>query len=445
MLYFYKGRIIQSDSKEEAVKVFSASSYNGVRLYLLLQESELYLISFYCGDSKRLKSLRFEEDDYYYVKPVSSVVNFTMECDSNILKKMASFKNGSGLSELKKYVATSKADSTYWFAIFEGQGMLVSLENEPGFYKIPKIPLYREASSLAKVKLIVKTIQNAGLKIDNLHELSNVCKKVFGQPLDLRKKIDEVDEFDIEYTTEFLEDQFDLFNDRYFLNKLPKIPLKWRSTKRYGACYWNYRDGKINVPYISISRHINNYKEFRDTLVHEMCHAFVDLSITPSKLESINNKYSPMSTMWKKELGLTDDTCHSGDWKRLIEHLNNKFPELRLKRMGSSNYEDRDEKGNFTKEAIDRISSGHLLIRNTDGKKKLKFVNEEVYQKILKCIKDGITAFPWGGIWTELSFIPEKVAEVLNKPDDSITNYYRSRILKQLKEMNAITGSRVLN
>lgn len=452
--YFHNGQIVSANSREEANKIL-ASSAKGIRLYVLLQDEDIYLISFYCGEAKKLRKLKFEIDDYYYVKPENNLAKYSMDCDSKKLKLLKRFISPNAVQRLKEYVTaeTDEDEEDYWYAVIENQGMLVGTESHKGFYKIPKKPLYREVSSIASVRNIVKRIQKAGLKIANLDYLNQVCKFLFGSSVTDESKskeptLEKAKEYKIEYTRRFLEEQFKLFNDRYFNNKLPNIPVEWRKTKRYGACYPKYTTNGVSVTKIAVSPTIKEYKEFRDTLVHEMCHALVDISITSEDFNFAKQTYGFNSTKFRRYLGLTDDTCHSGKWAELVESLNKRFPsELHLKRLGSANYKDRDEEtGNIKKEAIDKVKTHHILVRENLGKKTLFITSAGLYKQITDNIKIGNTnGFPYNGKWTEYSFKPELLAEFTTDCNENIGRCYKYKCLTVLKRMGALTGSKIIS
>lgn len=441
-IFDYKGRILIANSREEAVHKCVAS-FGGIRLYLMVWNTTVYLYSYLFGDAKKLLSLGFEKDNRQYVKPTNIVKDFSENSLAKI-KKIKKFKNPSALMELKEYVTASdeEDEDEIGYAVLEGQGMIVAYESMRGYYKIPKVPLYKEVSSVSNIKLVLNRINKAGLKVANLSELDKVCKALFGSSLN--SDTNDTEDYTIEYTKSFLEEQFNLFNSKYFDNELPEIPLRWQSSKRLGACspkYNSNHDG-IEIREIVINNKISNYKEFRDTLVHEMCHALCNLQITPSEMKRASDLYGFNSTKFRRALGLTDDTAHSGKWLALVNKLNSKFPELKLKRLGSGNYDSFDESGSVKQEVIDEVAKGHLLARKLNGKSFFTFVNEEAYNKLIQLHNS--STWPYGGEWIEYYFYPNKLAEFIAKPFDSVTSGYKPKVLKMLKDMGVIKGKKTI-
>lgn len=428
------------------------SNANGIRLYFLSSYDEAYLIAFNNGEAKRLKKLGFELDNFYYLKPYNSItasdlLDFSIEAKG--FNKLRNFKNPKALQEVKKYVVTSamKEDDDddsqeVWYAVIENQGMLVSEDNLKGFTKIPYKPLYKKVTSISNAESLIKKIQKIAT-IDNLDDLNDVLKVYFGSSV---KTQSEPKEPKMEYTDKFLKEQFDLFNKKYFNDRLPSsIKLIWKSLKaKWGACKAIILQNKIAPVEIEISKNIDNYNLFRNTLVHEMCHADCYQAIPSEKVEKADRWYRHGSVKWMRYLGLTDETSHSGRFEKLTNLLNNKFKELHLRRLGAVDESALDDNGEIKKEVIDKVSKAHLMVRDGWNKKYLIFCTDRLFNEIRKNIREGNTKWPYGGIWTEYKFDPKKMAQFDSNPSDDIKYGYKYKSLGILRKMGAILGSRII-
>jgi predicted SprT family Zn-dependent metalloprotease len=92
--------------------------------------------------------------------------------------------------------------------------------------------------------------------------------------IDLFEANDILEEANISFSEYNLQAKFDEFNQKYFGNKLPKVPLGWeRTTRRTGVCTYYVRDGIIKDIEIKLSKAFKRPEEhFDKVLVHEMVH-----------------------------------------------------------------------------------------------------------------------------------------------------------------------------
>lgn len=452
MLFFHNGIIIESNSKEQAVATASKSS--GIRLYILSRYDETYLFAFNCGSAKQLKKFGFEPESHFYIKPLNTTTandlrKYSIESDG--YAKLKKFKNPNALKVVKKNTATASSVEV-WYAVIENQGMLVSKDKLIGFLKVPYKPLCKEITSVSMAQSIVDKIQKS-VVIDNFEELNKSIKVLFGselkgmsidenKPTPKKDEPEEAKNYQLEFTQQFLKEQYDLFNARYFGNSLPKdLPLSWQTTSgRAGACFWKYTINGIQPVEIKMSRTAKTYNDFRDTLVHEMCHASCYLVISPEKLKEAERLGKPMSTPWKKYLELTDDTAHTGRFAWLTERLNSKFPELNLGRFSHDDHFNKDENGNIKNEALEKLATAHLLVREDQGKKILFLVTQELYEKTLKNIKSSPESKfpPYRGIWTEYFFKPEVMARFTTNVTDTLTMGFKYKCLGEIRRIGAL-------
>lgn len=461
MMYFYDGNIITTNSRKQAV--VKAASSKGIRLYFMNYYKEAYLFSFNCGLAKKLKNLNFELDNYYYVKPTNAItaidyLSYSIQSDN--FEKLLRFKNPTALKELKSYVATAAKDdddeeNEVYYVVIENQGMLLSYEAMKGFTKIPCKPLCKKIRSASDASALIKKIQKIG-SVDNLDELNGIIKAYFGSELiidrpkkvevspkiepKIEPKVEKAQDYRLEFTDSFLREQYALFNRRYFNNRLPhNIQLTWQSTKsRDGACFWKCINNSIVPTQIKMNQNIKTYNEFRNTLVHEMCHADCYQSILPEKINEADSLGKRFSTKWLKFLELTDDTAHNGRFAWLIDMLNKKFPELNLGRFSHSDYANRDESGNLKEGVLDKVKEAHLLVRDYQGKKSLFLVTPELYKEIVKNI--GSSRYPFCGAWTEYYINPEKMANVTTNVSKSLISSLRYQVLTEMKRVGALKG-----
>ena len=153
-------------------------------------------------------------------------------------------------------------------------------------------------------------------------------------------QIDETEYQTIEIDNEFCEKAFDKFNTKYFEGKLAKLPIELKSIPGISGQFGSSTDF-TNKKFIPHTIRINKdrewtYSSFRDTLVHEMLHYYVDCydnGLTDEDWQSAlfyflrGNKRKARSI-----LGTSDAACHSGNWLKFAKELNKKYPELSITR-----------------------------------------------------------------------------------------------------------------
>ena len=182
-------------------------------------------------------------------------------------------------------------------------------------------------------------IKNGNLVIAPIkHREKKEAEPEQSQPTEVQ--YDESDYQTIEIDNEFCEKAFDKFNTKYFEGKLAKIPFELKDIP--GVCgQFNFSTDFSNKRFIPNKIRINTNQEwtlssFRDTLVHEMLHYYVDCydnGLTEDDWRAAlfaflrNNKRKSRSI-----LNISDATCHGGKWLELAKELNKKYPELSITR-----------------------------------------------------------------------------------------------------------------
>ena len=85
---------------------------------------------------------------------------------------------------------------------------------------------------------------------------------------------------EIKYSSPFLNLWFNEFNKKYFNGKLSDIPLDWDNSLDCNGCFCFSVDvfSKKVIPLgIKLKKsNINSFDSFRNVLVHEMLHYYVD-------------------------------------------------------------------------------------------------------------------------------------------------------------------------
>ena len=142
---------------------------------------------------------------------------------------------------------------------------------------------------------------------------------------------------EVEHSTSFLKKWFNEFNRKYFNNKLDDIELKWvnDSKEKFGGFYYKPRTAKleeyVEPLYIELSSSvINTFDTFRNVLVHEMVHYYVDCYLNTYTEEQWNKARELGDKEASRVLGLLPPNNHLGNWLHVASELNSKFKELNL-------------------------------------------------------------------------------------------------------------------
>jgi hypothetical protein len=210
--------------------------------------------------------------------------------------------------------------------------------------------------------------------------------------------IDETEYQTIEIDNDFCEKAFDKFNQKYFEGKLAKIPFEIKNIPgcegqfSFGV---NFRDKKFNPICIRMTNKDTwTLSSFRNTLVHEMLHYYVDCydnGLTDEDWTSAiyyfirGNKRKARSI-----IGTSDAACHSGNWLKFAKELNKKYPELCITRNSFVNYNAEHDKVKVINQLKDAYAV-ELLYMGTTKYPRYRLVNKEQLDKIMGFIKESPT------------------------------------------------------
>ena len=186
---------------------------------------------------------------------------------------------------------------------------------------------------------VVKYMETGEFTADPIkHREKKEAEPEQSQPTEVQ--YDESDYQVIEIDEEFCQKAFDKFNTKYFEGKLAKIPFECKPLP--GLCgQFNYSTNFSNKKFIPLNIRVNTDQEwtfssFRDTLVHEMLHYYVDCydnGLTDEDWREAlfyflrSNKRKARSI-----LNTSDAACHGGNWLKFAKELNKKYPELCITR-----------------------------------------------------------------------------------------------------------------
>ena len=227
----------------------------------------------------------------------------------------------------------------------------------------------------------------------------------------------------------WLEKQWAHFNKKFFGGKLkkPKELIWVKSSGSYGRCGYDFDGKKLYTSYIKIAKKHRNYLSFKNTLVHEMCHQYVNETyVTKDDIKRANGYGMARSRKWWNYI----DKCkgagsdgHHGTWLQICEKIMKKAPELSLSKYGSD-----DETILTTKEVkkVVKAQAGcHVVMQEGDPRtprRHFYYITDACYKDLLKLIKNGEKQ----GQWTEYKFDPAKMAQEKLNPMNYIGNSYWS-------------------
>lgn len=207
---------------------------------------------------------------------------------------------------------------------------------------------------------------------------------------------------------------FDEFNTKYFNNKLEKIPViitipeendKLNLNdigKTIASIYYTHRS--IITKEILLNKNkIYSFEEFRDALVHEMIHYYVNVYFPPKEnqwnmvlktytLDELKITKNSIDTF--NILGLNDNKNHKGQWKYMADKLNKDFPELKII----------ENKHHINQQFVDNYIKSHTIYFIND---KLIVLNNgsDYYNRVQNSLKRGTNKLNFFcGSWYEIVF-----------------------------------------
>ena len=164
------------------------------------------------------------------------------------------------------------------------------------------------------------------------------------------------DDYEFVLTEDKLEQYFYIFNDKYFNNKLKGLKFNvvdfnttaQKNSFGYIETFIDYKNHKLITLNISINKdRIGNYNGFRNTLVHEMLHYYVNTYFQPNtntwklvdklveKNKITDDNVKQYITQMTNILKIDDVSSHEGQWKIMADQLNSKFKELNISEFGN--------------------------------------------------------------------------------------------------------------
>lgn len=216
-------------------------------------------------------------------------------------------------------------------------------------------------------------------------------------------EVDSNDFQKIELTNDFVNQAFDKFNSKYFDNKLDKLPVKIEPIKNcWGKFMYsvNFSAQKFEPSVILIDPGCNvSLAEFRNTLVHEMLHYYVNCYDNGLTEDDWYDAYHYMCRgnrrKWLSILNCTDATCHNGIWLKKAKELNKKFKELGITRSGYiSKYAVEDKMALINKLKDAFIVESYYQYEFWPGKWKKSYIysimNRADFEKLMDICKQGV-------------------------------------------------------
>ena len=276
------------------------------------------------------------------------------------------------------------------------------------------------------------------------------------------KKLNKADNYPIPTKTAILKKYYKEFNEKYFNNKLPDIPLKWKNFKTFNGYFkftYNWADMKLNPIEISINRAVaSSFIAFRNTLVHEMLHFYVDCidSRITKEMWGQALKYRVFGGRYGKQaianaLGTSDEKAHTGRWLELAEQFNEQYEELYITRKSlnvDALIEDDDDLKAKYKDI--HIVIGYCPNCSRKAVQQCLILNDDAYRQLLDKIENGLSniqeIYKWDSSqWYEYDILDfeklsTKVAPIIWTELD--TRYYGKKMIDVLKSQEIISGSR---
>ena len=130
----------------------------------------------------------------------------------------------------------------------------------------------------------------------------------------------------------FLKNYFNIFNKRYFNNVLRTTNLEWNDTDTSIFHYRADSDRKKIIPVDITISYTDNFNKFRNSLVHEMLHYYVNCYVMEfSRADWINFVNVCNREDYDTAMEIMLGSMHNPTWLMLARELNKKFKELNIK------------------------------------------------------------------------------------------------------------------
>lgn len=198
----------------------------------------------------------------------------------------------------------------------------------------------------------------------------------------------------VSYTEAFLRRWFTYFNKKYFNNTLDIIDLSWDSSIEPNGFFEYYTDvyaRKVDPKQIVLNKdNITGFDFFRNTLVHEMLHYYVNCYV--NKYTDEQWKEAVILSMTKGReavadcLNLGKNKCHLGNWATLAKQLNSKHKELNITAFGARDIGLTNDKENY-----EDLHVIYVLTEDGTGRKQEKY--KAYTTDKLKEVKDKIKEY----------------------------------------------------
>ena len=236
--------------------------------------------------------------------------------------------------------------------------------------------------------------------------------------------INEDGSVEVGFDESFLHANFDNFNEKYFSNKLKEIPIHWWN-KEHSTFQYSIKIREIIPNKIFVSNNVKSFSEFRNVLVHEMLHYYVDcFIIKPTNeqwvtfLKSCIKKGKASQTDMRKLMG----EPHGILWLSYAKKLNSKYKELNI-----TAYQ-RD-----TKYESSKSKKLHLLLEEQGRKKHYFCLSELRFKNLLKTLsKKGKSS------WYELKVNHDNLAYNLKETPEG--SRFKREYINYLKSIGALSG-----
>lgn len=244
----------------------------------------------------------------------------------------------------------------------------------------------------------------------------------------------------IEYTEKWLAAQWSFFNKKYFGGKLKKpLEFKWKRMKSYGVCSYDYdpKKNKIVCTAISIGRtNQKSYRDFRDTLVHEMVHQWAAEAVTKTRILAANAKGKARSRKWWYALSIGGRDGHSNEWREKCEELMRADKTLILQKYGTDASKI-NAKGKAKAALVDKTKGYHLVVWK-ESIRRMCWLSQDSYETLLSLIKSGSVK----GTYEEFTYDANKIAghDLHSTGYGGYGRYYSIGFFEELQKEGAVNS-----